>query len=61
LVFSGLKSDNARKEQQIYRLKEDLKRLEKYEKDARLMWRELVTPERASSNFIWRDMSKRYI
>ena len=42
-------------------LNQKLKRLEKYEKDARFLWGEFVTPEIASSNFIWRNMSKRYL
>jgi hypothetical protein len=60
-----LKSDKAYYEQQYYKLKEELKKEKKerqtFENDARFFWRELVTPEIASSNFIWRNKSERYI
>lgn len=66
--LQGLKSDNARHQQKIYMLNKQLekakKQLEKakvWERDARFLWREFVTPEIASSNFIWRNMSSRYI
>lgn len=63
-----LKSDNAQHQQKIYMLKKQLEKAEKqlekakvWERDARFLWREFVTPEIASSNFIWRNMSKRYL
>ena len=64
----GLKSDNALHQQKIYMLKKQLEKAEKqlekakvWERDARFLWGEFVTPEIASSNFIWRNMSKRYL
>ena len=66
--LKDLKIQNNRYLQEIVMLKRQLKKLEKVEEDkeiwereARSLWNEFVTDEKASSDFIWRARSKKYI
>lgn len=64
-TLRDLEIENSRYLQEVVSLKRQLKRTikdkEMWERDARSLWSEFVTEEMLERNFIWRNMSKRYI